>query len=670
MTIEELMKRRMDLLKELAEDSETDQLEINNNEINDAEINGGLERAQDQSTNMYDSTLNLNINEEENEYDNESESDSSSTTNSSQESYQTEADFIAGGNNHTVEEIDNLLEEPIGAETTPQNVPLIIHKRVLQYKGTNYFDVLPAGWVEITHSSGLPVYFHKPTRCCTFSRPYFIGPTSVRSHKVPESAIPCYFQRKILNDIEQEINSQRVSNDIKGEAPSEDLSTLFVTIKTAEDVLKSQLSPDDLYNYAKKCFKFKDIHIRRFGKWSDHRKFEKKRKRLSLQKNFIKARFRDSGFRPGLPHNCTLITIPSLDRELNPQQKELYMNPRGRTSVSVLHELIQKSLKCAVRYFFSETRITLHPYHCVVKLVFSGQQHQDNYNTDGNRIIKVLTLMKECKKMQTFGITPVSVNSADIEGQKQLSIEETADGFHVALGDGFGHSKKNAKLMAAKDAIENLIIGVNFDSDGMAICDDEPSYNPDNESAHMQDYRAMNSDASNAKIFDFLSISDPRIPELCARAGQPPPFQVLQEHLKRYSTFGDTTITTNTLRIRHQKHRFELKVGEHSVRVMCVNKREGKQKAAQAMLKKFYPESETWNSVVRLCGYDAQKQRDVKKNRESIVRLQGGIKEKSSERTPPNEMILAKLRAEMLKLKERQGSITDRLPNADFLFDN
>ena len=29
------------------------------------------------------------------------------------------------------------------------------------------------------------------------------------SHKVPESAIPCYFQRKILNDIEQEINSQR-----------------------------------------------------------------------------------------------------------------------------------------------------------------------------------------------------------------------------------------------------------------------------------------------------------------------------------------------------------------------------------------------------------------------------------------------------------------------------
>lgn len=88
-----------------------------------------------------------------------------------------------------------------------------------------------------------------------------------------------------------------------------------------------------------------------------------------------------------------------------------------------LGSLTNNTIDTNIRHF----RITLHPYHCVVKLVFSGQQHQDNYNTDGNRIIKVLTLMKECKKMQTFGITPVSVNSADIEGQKQLSIEESND---------------------------------------------------------------------------------------------------------------------------------------------------------------------------------------------------------------------------------------------------
>lgn len=26
------------------------------------------------------------------------------------------------------------------------------------YRGTDHFDVLPDGWVEVTHSSGLPVY--------------------------------------------------------------------------------------------------------------------------------------------------------------------------------------------------------------------------------------------------------------------------------------------------------------------------------------------------------------------------------------------------------------------------------------------------------------------------------------------------------------------------------
>jgi hypothetical protein len=32
-------------------------------------------------------------------------------------------------------------------------------KRVLAYRGVDHFDVLPEGWVEITHASGLPVYF-------------------------------------------------------------------------------------------------------------------------------------------------------------------------------------------------------------------------------------------------------------------------------------------------------------------------------------------------------------------------------------------------------------------------------------------------------------------------------------------------------------------------------
>lgn len=47
-------------------------------------------------------------------------------------------------------------------------------------KGQNHFEVLPEGWVQVTHNSGMPLYLHKVARVVTLSRPYFLGPGSVR----------------------------------------------------------------------------------------------------------------------------------------------------------------------------------------------------------------------------------------------------------------------------------------------------------------------------------------------------------------------------------------------------------------------------------------------------------------------------------------------------------
>jgi microprocessor complex subunit DGCR8 len=47
-------------------------------------------------------------------------------------------------------------------------------------KGVDPFEVLPEGWVAVTHNSGMPAYLHKQTRVCTLSKPYFLGPGSVR----------------------------------------------------------------------------------------------------------------------------------------------------------------------------------------------------------------------------------------------------------------------------------------------------------------------------------------------------------------------------------------------------------------------------------------------------------------------------------------------------------
>lgn len=47
-------------------------------------------------------------------------------------------------------------------------------------KGKNHFEVLPEGWLSVTHNSGLPIYMHKVSRVCSLSRPYFLGPGSLR----------------------------------------------------------------------------------------------------------------------------------------------------------------------------------------------------------------------------------------------------------------------------------------------------------------------------------------------------------------------------------------------------------------------------------------------------------------------------------------------------------
>jgi len=65
-------------------------------------------------------------------------------------------------------------------------------------KGQNHFEVLPEGWVEVTHNSGMPIYLHKQTRVCSVSRPYFLGPGSARKHEIPLTSIPCLSYRKAL----------------------------------------------------------------------------------------------------------------------------------------------------------------------------------------------------------------------------------------------------------------------------------------------------------------------------------------------------------------------------------------------------------------------------------------------------------------------------------------
>lgn len=44
----------------------------------------------------------------------------------------------------------------------------------------DHFEILPEGWVEITHYSGMPIYLHKESRVCSMSKPYYLGTGSAR----------------------------------------------------------------------------------------------------------------------------------------------------------------------------------------------------------------------------------------------------------------------------------------------------------------------------------------------------------------------------------------------------------------------------------------------------------------------------------------------------------
>lgn len=81
------------------------------------------------------------------------------------------------------DDIENMLDEGLPDDMRNKRQDLQREeksKTVLEEKGKNHFEVLPEGWVQVTHNSGIPMYLHKPTRVCSVSRPYFLGPGSVR----------------------------------------------------------------------------------------------------------------------------------------------------------------------------------------------------------------------------------------------------------------------------------------------------------------------------------------------------------------------------------------------------------------------------------------------------------------------------------------------------------
>lgn len=197
--------------------------------------------------------------------------------------------------------------------------------------------------------------------------------------------------------------------------------------------------------------------------------------------------------------------------------------------------------------------------------------------------------------------------------------------------------KKQAKSEAAKSTLEILI----------------PNWNVKEMTQNNAD-KKKDLGTNDLSFFDEIKVEDPRVSELCTKAGQHSPYQILVECLRRNTGMSDTNIETSVALVKPQKNEFTMKVGPNVATVTCRNKREGKQFAAQAILQILHPNIQNWGSLLRLYGRGSCKtQKEKKEEEQKITELQN-----TACANKPNYAILNKLREEMLKLKENNDEVS------------
>jgi len=533
------------------------------------------------------------------------------------------------------DEVDQMLEEQVPAvvgeaaeDIEPEEK---LKKLVLEERGGNLFEVLPLGWVAVTHNSGIPLYLHRDTRVVTASRPYDLGNGSVRKHNLPVSAIPCFSYRyssstpstlsstsatnlspplpsSTLHGASSSSNSnpavcpysarENVSpdsttdaaNSEKEKTPSADASSegsnVFprAQIETIEETMKKcELTPEEITNYCKKIFVFKELEVAKFKTWKERRAYYKQSQKKKID-NLLSNR-------PVLPEGTKIITIPALEMSSIPgtegdsainqkvvkkSKKKWLMNPVGKSMVCLLHEYVQQSLKMQPYYTFTELDNAATPYAAIVHI---------------NKI---------------------------------------------EYGRGTGSSKKIAKSEAAKRTLEMLIPDIKDKLPSMAGGEDI-------------------GDGPDLSFFDDIRVEDPRVAELCNRTSEPAPYQILVTCLQRNYGLGDTHIHQELKSVRNGKNEYTMRVDKREVAVICKNKKDGKQLAAAKLLQQLHPHINNWGSLLRMYGNRSIRTLKKKKEKETEVT---GLQSRSTQSTvAPSMAILEKLKEEMRNLRDIKKSI-------------
>lgn len=137
-----------------------------------------------------------------------------------------------------------------------------------------------------------------------------------------------------------------------------------------------------------------------------------------------------------------------------------------------------------------------------------------------------------------------------------------------------GTSKKQAKSEAARETLEVLIPEMREKISGV----------DKNQGAAPGTAASNKSQPQDLSVFDEIRIEDPRVSEFCSRVSEPLPHSILLTCLQRNYGLGNIQVKYEVNTVKHKKNEFTMTVGTHTSKVYCKNKRDGKQRASQAIL--------------------------------------------------------------------------------------
>jgi len=559
------------------------------------------------------------------------------------------------------DEVDQMLEEdvpkPTGDDKEEIEPEEKLKKLVLEEKGQNVFEVLPLGWVSVTHNSGIPLYLHRDTRVVSSSRPYDLGNGSVRKHNIPISAIPCYSYRYYSKlgetstpaphnpsstSTEQSANVTPISDSSVVSATNPAVPSCPYSSTSSGGFTRENVSPDSTTDGAisvsispaittstttpsvpdkpvsvptvdtnifpraqietiEETLRKTELSPEEVTKYCEKifvfkelevAKFKTWKERRAYYKQSQKKKLeKELTNRPTLPEGTKIITIPSL---------ELSTIPGTEGDSAINQKVVKKTKKKWIINPVGKSMVCLlHEY------------------------------VQQSLKMQPY-YTFTELDNAATPYAATVKINK------IEYGRGTGSSKKIAKSEAARRTLEMLIPEIKDKLPCMTGGEAE-------------------GEGPDLSFFDDIRVEDPRVADLCNRTSEPAPYQILVTCLQRNYGLGDTHINQELKAVRNGKNEYTMKVSKREVSVICKNKKDGKQLAAQKLLQQLHPHITSWGSLLRMYGNRSIRKLKIKKDKETEVT---GLQTRSSQSSvAPSLAILDKLREEMRNLREIKNSI-------------